>query len=594
MTACTDPVGGERRLAQPGRPTSIRRQLSWLVAACVVPVWIVAGILVHHAYRAKRTQISGHLLEMARSLSMSVDRELAGAQAALMGLATSPSFEAGDLAAVHRQARMLLSSYPGADIIVADAGGQQLVNSHLPFGAPLPRRNTPETVRRIFRSGRPVVSDLYYGAVTGRPLVAIDVPVTRGGRVLYDLSMTFPPGPMATILFQRRFSEDQRFAVVLDSRGVVVARSRERERLVGRRACPELLGAVAAFREGGTEAVNLEGKRVINAFSRSALSGWVVVIGVPAATVQAEMQRWLGWALAGTLFLSLAGVALAWTFGRTIARSVRSLVVPAEVLGRGEPLDALVPTGLEEADAVGEALAHASRLLREHRTERDRAEHELREYARRLMDVEETLRKNIAAELHDETGRDLTVLGINLSIMADSLPPGASAQLVARVGDSVRLVENISRTVRSIMATLRPPVLDDYGLAAALSWYGQLFYRRTAIRVSLRVDDDFPRLNGEREIVLFRIAQEALTNVAKYSGARQVVMTLGRAAGRLRFSVADDGGGLVRGAIPPADASGWGVMIMRERAELIGGVLRIESSPGQGVAVVVDFPEEDG
>src|SRR6185369_2871940 len=117
--------------------STIRSQLTYLVVTCVLPVWLVAGFLVFHAYSAKRNQINRNMLETARAMTMDVDRELYSVQAALRALATSPAFAKGDFAAVHRQTLELLQSYPGADIIVADVTGQQLLNSFRPYGDPL-------------------------------------------------------------------------------------------------------------------------------------------------------------------------------------------------------------------------------------------------------------------------------------------------------------------------------------------------------------------------------------------------------------------------------------------------------------------------
>ncbi|NVN91017.1 MAG: PAS domain S-box protein [Desulfuromonadales bacterium] len=696
---------------KPGRTRTIRYHLICLVAVCVIPVWIVAGILVYQSYQTKYAQLTNAMLDAARSLSMNVDRDLASVQAALTAFAVSPSFAAGDLAEIHRQARALLRSYPGADIIVSDSSGQQLVNSYRSFGTPLPKRNTPETVRRIFQTGQPVISDLYFGALTKRPLIAIDVPVFRDNRVAYDLSMAFPATQLSTLLSQQRLSQG-RFGVILDSQCVVVARTRGQERYSGVNACSRLRRAVAVAAEGVLEADDLEEKPVVSAFCKSSLSSWTVVIGVPLAAVTSRMYEWLALVLAGTLLLSLVGLVLAMVMGRNIAWSIQSLLAPMPVS------DVLKHSGLKEVDDVADALREAARLtekrleerleiesqllLSEQRyrsvvedqtevisrfrpdgtlifvnevycrifgktssevlgsswhpvampadlavienklrllspshpvvivenrvvtasgevrwmqfvnrgmfdtqgrlietlsvgrdiTERKQAEDALRAYARRLMDVEETLRKAIAAELHDEIGRDLTVLGINLSIIGASLPSDAVVSLLARVEDSGKLVENISRTVRNIMASLRPPVLDDYGLAAALRWYCHLFSLRTGIDVRVQAGEDFPRMTVEQEIVLFRIAQEALTNVAKHAAARSVTVSLQREDGKVCFSIADDGRGFVFDpGVPLSETSGWGMTIMRERAELIGGQFRLESAVGRGVTVVVELPE---
>ncbi|MDA8412824.1 MAG: histidine kinase [Desulfobacteraceae bacterium] len=221
------------------------------------------------------------------------------------------------------------------------------------------------------------------------------------------------------------------------------------------------------------------------------------------------------------------------------------------------------------------------------------AEETLRRYARRLVEIEENLRKKLAEELHDEIGRDLTVLGMNLSIIKSTLANDLPQQIDDRLEDSARLIAGVSRTVRNIMVGLRPPVLDDYGLASALRWHSELFATRTGVQVTVQADELFPRLSPEVELAIFRISQEALMNAAKHAGARIVAVTLECEAGRVRFSVADDGRGTSSPAATRPHGTGWGITFMRERAELAGGTFSFVSQPGQGTVVTVEIPLED-
>lgn len=147
-------------MASPRPRRTIRRQLIYLVLVCVLPVWAVAGALVFHDYQAKRASIDQKLLETARTLRQMVDRELAIAKAAMTVLATSSALSAGDLAAFDRQARDTVKLYPGSDIILADVTGKQLVNTYKPFGAPLPKSNRLDIIRRVFETEMPFVSTI--------------------------------------------------------------------------------------------------------------------------------------------------------------------------------------------------------------------------------------------------------------------------------------------------------------------------------------------------------------------------------------------------------------------------------------------------
>lgn len=226
-------------------------------------------------------------------------------------------------------------------------------------------------------------------------------------------------------------------------------------------------------------------------------------------------------------------------------------------------------------------------------TELKMAEDSLRSYASRLIEMEEELRKNIAAELHDDIGRDLTVLGMNVAVINNGLANDAPRKLFERVEDSERLIGEISRTVRGIMAGLRPPVLDEYGLHAAIRWHADLFSKRTGITVLIQADETFPRLRDNKETALFRIVQEALMNAAKHADTLIVTVKLDSSVGVINLAVADGGKGFLPGTAHNRKESGWGLKIMRERAELIGGSFRLDSEPGKGTLVSVTLPFED-
>lgn len=257
-----------------------------------------------------------------------------------------------------------------------------------------------------------------------------------------------------------------------------------------------------------------------------------------------------------------------------------------ELLRHRDHLDLLVRERTEELDRRNAQLSFEI-------AERKRAEEELRRYARRIMEVEESMRRNLAAELHDEIGRDLTALGINCTIISDSLPEEARNNIGARIEDSRRLIEEVTRAVRNIMARLRPPMLDDYGLPAALRWYADLVSKRSGIAVTVTTDKEFPGVSEVKEMILFRIAQEALTNIVKHSGARNALITLSVRDGVVRLAVSDDGKGLdTEQSSPPQPTSGWGLRLMRERVELFGGSFRIDTGPGRGTRLEVEIRED--
>ncbi|GAI53882.1 unnamed protein product, partial [marine sediment metagenome] len=169
------------------------------------------------------------------------------------------------------------------------------------------------------------------------------------------------------------------------------------------------------------------------------------------------------------------------------------------------------------------------------------------------------------------------------------LPEESTDLLRSRLDESLSLVEQTAERIRDVMANLRPPVLDDYGLVSALRWYGEQFATRTAIAVTVEGEEPVPRLDAQVENALFRIVQEALANAAKHAKARQIAVTIEVHNGTLHMVVADDGVGFDPERLPtPGVNQGWGLIIMRERAEVVGGVFRIESRPGSGTRLIVE------
>ncbi len=230
-------------------------------------------------------------------------------------------------------------------------------------------------------------------------------------------------------------------------------------------------------------------------------------------------------------------------------------------------------------------------------TERMRAEEALQQYAERLRalsaqlaEVAEAERQRLARELHDQVGQRLTALGINLNIVRTHMPEEAGDAIRYRLDDSLSLVEQTTERIRDVMADLRPPVLDDYGLVAALHWYGEQFARRTGIAIVVEGEEPVPRLAAHVESALFRITQEAMTNVAKHAQAANVLVSVHVQDEILRLVVADDGIGFDTGPMAgPGPGHGWGLLTRTERAEGVGGRCRIESVPGRGTRVIVEI-----
>jgi PAS domain S-box-containing protein len=384
------------------RQRTVRFRLTCLVLACVLPVCLVVGFLVYDSYQQKRRAMEHSILETARVLSLMVDRELANTQGSMAALATSPSLASGDLAAFHRQALLVLRNYPRSNIILADSSGQQLVNASMPFGTPLPKRNNPEAVRRIFATGRPEVTNLFKGAISGRFLISTDVPVFRGERVAYDLALTVPAEYFQRILSQERIAADWT-ASIYDKNRILVARSHFPERYIGLEGSPVLLERLGENPEGTVEVRDKEATDTLVVFSRSATSGWTVGVGIPKAAFLAGLRRSLQWAICWIVVVSLAGIGLAALLARRMAESIQALIAPALALGSGAAVE-LDRLDLAETNEVGQAMVRASQRLQQQNREQNRAEAALRQSEERLRLLGDNLPNNVVYQFTHAPG----------------------------------------------------------------------------------------------------------------------------------------------------------------------------------------------
>jgi len=223
-------------------------------------------------------------------------------------------------------------------------------------------------------------------------------------------------------------------------------------------------------------------------------------------------------------------------------------------------------------------------------TERHQAEAELREkrvelqaLSRRLLEAQEAERRLLALELHDNFGQSLTAIRMNLQAH------GASSQYLA---ESIAMVDQAIEQVRTLALDLRPPILDDLGLVAALRWLVNRQPRRAGIEWAFRASASDERLPAAIEICCFRVAQEALTNVARHAGARQVSVELRFDDIKVELVVRDDGNGFdVRVARElAAHGASLGLLSMEERVSLAGGTMEIASAPGHGTTIRAHFP----
>jgi signal transduction histidine kinase len=198
-------------------------------------------------------------------------------------------------------------------------------------------------------------------------------------------------------------------------------------------------------------------------------------------------------------------------------------------------------------------------------------------------------RQALARELHDRIGQNLAALDMNLRLIGRALASNSTAQIRPRLDDCLRLVANTLDSTDGLMSELRPFRLEEHGLVAALADYAQALSQRTGIRVRVRAPQPQPRLAGDVQTALYCVAREACMNAVKHARATCLTVTVSTSAGSTRLSVVDDGCGLdTRRDSGRSARTGWGLAIMQERMQAVGGRLTVRSAPGRGTAVVAE------
>jgi signal transduction histidine kinase len=229
---------------------------------------------------------------------------------------------------------------------------------------------------------------------------------------------------------------------------------------------------------------------------------------------------------------------------------------------------------VEERKQTEKALTHSKKLLRALYIQ--------------LGELEEAERQRLSRELHDQVGQNITALGIHLNVILNQLSDESKILVEPRLRDAIQITTETAASIRDVMAALRPQVLDDYGLKAALILETERFSDRTGIATQVKGQDISPRPPEGMETSLFRIAQEALTNVSKHGVARHVVVRLEQDGELVRLIIQDDGVGFDLQKIGSAKQSGWGLMTMRERIQAHDGTLKVVSVPGEGTEIIAE------
>lgn len=314
---------------------------SWLLALAILaslPLFLVAAYSIYEVGQAQREAITAELVQRTESTANAVNQRLGTALGALNSLATSDAALRGDLPALYEHARRVVALSPGASAISLVSPDERMVFLTLrPFGtANLPVSDL-EAARRVFETGKPVVSGPFKAPVSDRIVTTLAVPVFRGEKVAYCMRMVLLTDALNDLLAAQRLPADWTAGIV-DRNGLLLARSRSPERYVGKAAAPDLQAAIRAGNHDVFDSVTQDGIPVKTAIVSVPSWDWSVVVGVPAAALNASSNKALTRLIVFGVVIALMGaLAVAW-LSAFISRHIAEVASASAALHRGEQL----------------------------------------------------------------------------------------------------------------------------------------------------------------------------------------------------------------------------------------------------------------
>jgi signal transduction histidine kinase len=338
---------------------------------------------------------------------------------------------------------------------------------------------------------------------------------------------------------------------------------------------------------------------------------WAVLVRQETAEAL-PFDAGIPWIALGALLYATMVVVFSWGAARSVTMPVSVLTGEAERISAGDLSRAIPDLGEDEIGRLGQALekmrtslrdlilrvANQNAVLEQRVEERTHALEEVNarlrereamrgELLRKVITAQEDERKRIARELHDETSQSLAALAMGLEAAGEAIRTGGHPRLDDVKAIATRTLEDVHR----LIFDLRPSVLDDLGLASAIEWYAERTLRKKGLSVRCECEELGPGMTQEMETALFRICQEAMSNVARHAQATAVLIEVGSDEKEIRISVEDDGRGFDSSEAASRESRRpWGLMGIRERAEILGGSAKIESAVGKGTRVEVRIP----
>jgi len=619
------PIRIRRRAAQPTLRLG-RQGLRFRVYVLVGIGVLAPAALVAAVSWARLHELDDEMLSMRRNGAIAVaehvDEEITSDLEVLQRLASAPQL-AIDHAGVDGARALLRGAYLHSQFVsgmfLLDAEGQPIAEEPRSGRSIAPRADLAE-VRATLRDGKPRITNLLGAGDEPRAYALVSVMDWRGHPIGVVGGILDVAQPQRARVLRHLLRGRAGHADLVDLAGLVLA-STERERLHGPSTCrgrvAELIKSKQS-RAGRCQDCHPSGPPLVMAFAPLVTAPWGVSVVMPEEAVLATSG---GLPTSFSVFAAgLLGLAalFAWGAARSVTRPIAVLTEAAERIASGGMDEQIPELGHDELGRLGQSVERMraslrdliGRVARANEELEGRVEERTRELAcaneqlrdrdaqrqrllRMVITAQEDERRRIARELHDETTQSLAVLAMGLETASAALKSGGPQPRLDEVKAlAVRTLEEVHR----LILDLRPAVLDDLGLFSALRWYAERYLAGRGIAVRCEIHELERRLPSEVEIALFRIGQEAMNNIARHARAESVLIQLGPEGHELRIEIEDDGQGFDPDTAP-GDRPHYGLMGIRERAELLGGSAVIQSSPGGGTRVEVRVPlpdERDG
>jgi signal transduction histidine kinase len=594
---------------------SIQARVVLLVGTGILAALTILGGTAFVGLDRMEARLSAERLLLARSVAEHVDYLVQNDMEVLQGVSASPSLNLADRDQLPGQSALreaYLRAHLVERVLLIGAGGAVLQREPPARVAPAPVPGAGD-IDAAFTSGRPTVSSLTSGSASRRLYLLVPMRDWRGAVVAIAAGEIDPAGTRFSAALDAFKLTRGGSVDVLDDTGFTIASTDRARRL--RPSADAAALAVAIHNRTGFVGVGAGAdSQVVLALAPMSSARWGLLIrqDESVAFAQARSSR------RAILWLSPALLALALLFAWGAARSVRGpialLTDSAERIAYGNLNQPIPDLGHDEVGRLGRSFEHMRMALKASMGHVERANQELEqrveerthelkglylelqerdewreELLRKVISAQEDERKRLARELHDETSQTLSALAMKIETALGAWPSEASRErLVEARGLTVRTLEELHR----LIFDLRPSVLDDLGLLSAIRWYAERHLEPRGIAVRCEFSGIGSRLMPELETALFRVAQEAITNIAKHSGAETVLIQCLERDDQISIEIEDDGHGFSPESLPPPAARerGLGLLGMRERVELFGGTLELDSALGSGTRIAVTVP----